>query len=132
MEDSYLCLGERVFAPFNNPGDILALDPDEMLNPDIQRLISVGRLEIIENPETLFAGSIPDPMDGVVPVYARSQEALTLTKCLGITKKGTRCNRDVTFKGGKEAPLCKDHGDQINDIEYDSNSNTWHRKDEVE
>lgn len=129
MRDSYLVIGTKVFQPFGEPSDTLAMTGDEMMSPDVQRLLSIGRLEIIDNPAELFAASIPDPMDGVVPVYQKSKEVLKLVECLGVTSKGRLCNREVTYKADKEPPLCKDHADQIEDIEYDASLNEWHRKD---
>lgn len=129
MYDSYLVIGTKIFHPFGEPSDTLSMTSDEMINPDIQRLLSIGRLETIDNPTEIFSGSIPDPMDGVVPVYQKSKEVLKLVLCLGKTSKNRLCSREVTYKADKEPPLCRDHANQIDDIEYDALANEWHRKD---
>lgn len=125
LYDGTLRIGNTVLQANGHPKStaLLTEDFDDMA---IDRLVQKGRIEILDAPINIQVEKTAEI--GVVPVQKPQANAIKLETCLGITKKGVQCKNDATSQGPKKAPLCVDHRDQIEDLEFNEKERKWNRK----
>jgi len=110
-------------------GDTIPVTKDDLDKPEIQKLLAIDRVELTNTIEI----NIP-PQDthevGVLHPVKAEESVTVLTSCLGVKKDGKFCGTQVTYRGPENPPLCRDHKNQIDNLEWVPDEKIWRRKEE--
>jgi len=123
----YLRVGDLIWSPRGKYGDAIPANKKLLDNEEISDLIKSGLLELTNEKTNINKGeesAIP-----VIKVDKQRNKVVSLATCLGVRDNGTFCQTQVTFIGDEKPPLCKDHMDQIDQIEFDPITGNWRRKE---
>ncbi len=130
-KDSYLNLGDKIILkPRGMRGDTVTATKELLQKEPVQRLLKRGRIELTTELEEYDYQ--PKKRTGIVPLVKQVNKTVVRTECLGVKKDGNFCQTRTTYIGEDKPPLCPEHQDQADQLEYIEKTNEWRRKDSEE